>query len=156
MATIGLKAYGSAVIVLAGASEMNSLATANLGALSGTGTGVILDNTSALNLYADFRIFTSTLGGAPTLGNHLDLYMWTSLDGTNYETSTAAGTVAPDASKRVGSFVVATVGTSQTLDIWRIPLIPGKMKFQLFNNCGQALPATLATVTAYPYSMQAV
>jgi hypothetical protein len=156
MAVISLKAYETSVTVLAGASEMNSLANNNLGALTAAGTGVILDNTSLLDMYADFEFNSGTLPGAPVVGNKLDLYMVTSLDGTNYETFTAAGTVAPDASKKVGSFVIETTATTQRLHIWRVPLVPGKMKFALFNACGQALPATLATVIAFRYNLQSV
>lgn len=156
MATIGLKAYSATVTVLSGTSELNSLANGNVGAVSGTGSGVILDNTSALNLYADFELITGTFGAAPTVGNKLSLYMWSSLDGTNYETAPAAGATTPDAGHKVGDFVVITAGTSQKLHIVRVPLIPGKMEFQLTNNSGQALPASGASVVAYPYSMQAV
>ena len=156
MATIGLKAYGATVTVLSGASELNSLANANLGAVSGTGSGVALDNTSALNLYADFEFISGTLGSNGTLGNSVDLYWSTSLDGTNYDTFPATGTQAPPSYQKVGSFYLPTAATSYKLHIWRWPLIAGKMKFAVLNNSGVALPASGASVVAYPYSMQSV
>src|SRR5260221_644235 len=92
MANIKLSAYGSPVVVLAGASEMNSLASGSVGAVSSTGTGVILDNTALNNIIFDFELFTSTLPGAPTLGSTVELHAYGSIDGgTTYATSLAAG-----------------------------------------------------------------
>jgi hypothetical protein len=155
--TIELKGYGSTVTVLSGASELNSLANGNLGAVSGTGSGVVLDNTSALYLYADFEFISGTLGGNGTTGNSVDLYWNTSLDGSTYDTfPAAAGSVAPPSYQKVGSFYLPSATTVYKLHIMRVPLMPGKIKFAVFNNTGQALPASGASVVAYPYNMQSV
>lgn len=146
MATIKLGAYGTAVTVLS--TELNSLANANLSAVSATP----FDNSVNLNLYADFELLV-TFGTAPTVGTTVDLYMATSLDLTNYEVMPATGTTAAQSWKRVGSFALETAGTAQRIHIWRVPLTAGKAEFQVFNNSGQAFPASGSTVKAYPYSL---
>lgn len=150
-------AYDTAVTVLSGATEMNSLANLNLGGLSGSGGGTILDNTSLKRMYADFELVTGTLGGNGTLGSSFDLYWSTSLDGgTTYDTFPGTGTQAPPAYSKVGSFFLPTAATTYRLHIIRWPLIPAKMKFALFNGSGQALPASGATVSAVTYTLQGV
>jgi hypothetical protein len=156
MANIKLSVYGSPVVVLAGASEMNSLANVSVGAVSGTGTGVILDNTALLNVVFDFELFMSTLPGAPTLGSTVELHAYGSIDGgTTYATSLATGTTLPN-DPPIGLFYINGVGTSQRVQIRGITLGPGKYKFAVVNRCGQAFPATLATVTAIPYSYTSI
>ena len=156
MANIKLSVYGSPVVVLAGASEMNSLATANVGAVSGTGTGVILDNTGLLNVIFDFELFTSVLPGAPTAGSIVELHAYGSIDGgTTYAVSLAAGSTLPN-DPPVGNFVINGVATTQRVQIRGVQLGPGKYKFAVVNRCGQTFPATLATVTAIPYSFTSI
>lgn len=152
--TIELTGYGTTVTVLS--SELASLANGSLCGVSGSGSGVVLDNTTSHNLYADFELITGALGGAPTVNNVFALYMSTSLDGTNYENTMAAGANTPDAGHLVGNFVVqSAVTTSQRLHIIGVKLTPGKHQFQLLNNSGVALPSSGASVVAYPYAMQA-
>lgn len=154
--TIELTGYGTTVTVLSG--ELASLANGSLSGVSGsagTNPGSAFDNTTTHDLYLDFELITGALGGAPTVNNVLALYMSTSLDGTNYENTMAAGANTPDSGHLVGNFVVqSAVTTSQRLHITRVALIPGKHQFQLLNNSGVALPASGASVVAYPYSMQ--
>lgn len=150
MATVKIGAYGTSVSVLT--TELNSLANGSVSGLSGSGSGTIFDNTTNLNLYVDL-VLTVTFGSAPTSGNTLDLYAAYSLDGTNYDVMPAAGTTLPNAWKRVGSFALQSAGTTQVITITRVPLTPGKIKFQLANGSGVALPASGSTVVAYPYSM---
>lgn len=149
MATIGLKAYTATTTVLS--TELNALANANLSAVGAT----VLDNSTNLDLYADFEL-NVTFGSAPTVGTKVDLYMSSELDGTNYEVMPATGTTAPDSSKKVGSFVVETTATAQRIHLWRVPLLPTKMKLQAMNNAGVAFPASGSTVIAHTYSMQSV
>src|SRR5678815_481698 len=112
MAVISLNAYETVVTVLTGASEMNSLAHGSIGAVSGAGSGTILDNGTLLDLYADFELNVGTLGSAPLATAWFRLYMWTSLDATNYEFSPAAGAFNPDGIDdyhKVGDFFVPTL-----------------------------------------------
>jgi hypothetical protein len=155
MANITYSAYRTGVIILAGANEMNSLANVNVGALTATGTGVVLDNTGNKDLFCDFELFTSTLPGAPTAGSVVELHMYASLDGTNYPTALAAGATLPN-DPPIGLFVMNGTGTSQKAQIRGVALQPAKYKFQVVNRCGQAFPATLATVTAYTYYMTSI
>jgi hypothetical protein len=154
--TTSLKSYETSVTVLTGASEVNSVAHGSLGAISGAGSGTILDNTTLLDLYADFEFITGTLGGAPLVGGKVFLYQWTSLDAANYETSPAAGAWTPDLidpEHLVGTFEFWTTGTSQKLHIHRKPLTSGKVKFQLLNMSGQALPSSGASIVCYRYNL---
>jgi hypothetical protein len=155
MANIQLSAYRTGVVVLAGASEMNSLAAANVGAITATGSGVILDNTGNKDILCDFELFTSTLSGAPVSGAVFELHAYFSFDGTNYGTSLAAGATLP-LDPPIGLFVMNGVGTSQRAWIRGFSLSPGKYKFALANRTAVALPSTLAVVTAYAYAFTSI
>jgi hypothetical protein len=156
MAAIQFSAYRTGVVVLAGAaSEMNSLANNNVGAITGAGSGVILDNTGNKDLLCDFELFTSTLPGAPVAGSVVELHAYPSFDGTNYATSLATGATLPN-DPPIGLFVMNGVATSQRVWVRGYALAPGKYKFAVVNRCGQAFPATLAVVTAYAYSFTSI
>jgi hypothetical protein len=155
MAAIQESVFRTGVVVLAGASEMNSLANLNVGAITATGTGVVLDNTGNKDILCDFELFTSTLPGAPTAGSSVELHVYQSFDGTNYATSLAAGSTLPN-DPPIGLFIMNGTGTSQRVWIRGFQLSPGKYKFAVVNRCGQTFPATLAVVTAYAYSFTSI
>lgn len=148
MATIKLSGYRVAAGTSVLSTELNSLANGSTSAVSGSP----YDNTTNLSLYADFELQV-TFGVAPTVGDTVDLYMATSLDGTNYEVMPAAGTTTPQSWKRIGSFALETTATTQRIHIWRVPLAPGKMQFQVTNNSGTAFPASGSTVKLYDYNL---
>jgi hypothetical protein len=151
MANTNFSAYRAGVVVLAGGnSEMNSLANNNVGAVTGTGTGVVLDNSTNKDLLCDFEFNSGTFGSAPTAGGTVELHMYASLDGTNYETSLATGATLPN-DLPIGLFIINGTATTQRRSILGVRLSPGKYKFAVVNKSGQAFPATLATVTAYTY-----
>lgn len=143
----------------AASGELVSLAHGSLSALTDGTHGAILDNTTLLDLYGDFTLTTGTLGGAPIVRGKFILLQWVSTDGTNYETNIAAGATTPDIfdpSNVVGEFVFSSTGTSQVMTITRVPLIPGKIKFQLYNLSGQALPATGSGVVCVRYNLTSI
>lgn len=149
--TVSLKGYETAQTVLA--TELNSLAANNVSGLSGAGTGVVLDNTTLLDLYCDF-IAHIVFNAAPTAGNVLGLYYSQSVDaGTTYETAPAAGATLPQTWKLVGNLTVTGTGTTQDLILKGWPMAPGKFKFQLVNSSGAALAASASTVKAYAYNL---
>lgn len=156
--TLSLKGYETAVTVLSGAAsgELVSLAHGSISAITDGTHGAILVNTTLLDLYGDFTLTTGTLAAAPLLGGQFYLYQWASPDASNYESAPAAGTFNPnliDAEHLVGVFQFSAVGTSQVLTIKRKPLIPGNLKFSLYNLCGQALPATGSGVVCRAYNL---
>jgi hypothetical protein len=163
MATISEKAYETAVVILQGANEVNSLAHGSLGAVSGAGTGTIFDNTSLLDLYAHFELNVGTLGSAPLAGGWWRLYFWKSLDGTNYEFAPGAATQTPynpdlmDPLRAVGDFKIplgfGTTGRIQLSPNINFALPPGKGKFQLLNMSGVALPSSGASVSMRAFNL---
>lgn len=164
MAVISYNAYETAVTVLSGAAsgELVSLAHGNMSAISDGTHGLIIDNTSLLDLYADFELqITSAMGATPLSRAWLRLYMYTSLDGTNYEDSPAAGVWNPDLCDdmhKVGDFYIRQ-GSSSTpgrMHIRGYQLRPGKAKFQLFNMSGAAFPATGSKLDCYRYNLKSV
>jgi hypothetical protein len=111
-----------------------------------------------LDLYADFELNVGTLGSAPLATAWFRLYMWTSLDATNYEFSPAAGAFNPDGIDdyhKVGDFFVPTgMSTTGRLHIRGAVMRPGKAKFQLYNLSGVALPSSGASVGCYRYNLK--
>lgn len=121
-------------------TELDSLANG-----SATAAGTAYDNTTNLDLWADF-VLDVTFASNPTAGSTIDLYLIPSVDGTNY----ADSAVLP-ASYLVGSFVLRAVSTAQKVALLRVPLLPGKAKFAAVNNSGQAFPASGSTVKLRTY-----
>jgi hypothetical protein len=131
-------------------SELSSLANNTLSGLSGSGTGVVLDNTTNADLFGNFEALL-TFGTAPTVQTTLDLYAVPSLDGTNY--AQIANAPPTEASYLVGSFTVEATTSAQRIAFvgWNIPG-PYKFKFALHNNgTGQTL--TSGTVKVQTYSV---
>jgi hypothetical protein len=158
MAAIQESAFRTAVLVLSGTSELNSLANNNVGAITGTGSGTVLDNTGNKDIVCVFELQTGTLGAGPTAGAVFELHMYPSFDGANYATSLSAGATLPN-DPPIGLFVVNGTGTSQRLPLnggAPVTIPPGKYKFALVNRCGQALPASGAAVNAYAFSYTSI
>jgi hypothetical protein len=148
MANATFSTPSSAVTVLN--SELSTLANNTLSGLSGSGTGVALDNTTNADLFANFEALL-TFGTAPTVQTTLDLYAVPSLDGTNY--AQIAGAPPTEGTYLVGSFVVEALTTAQRIAFvgWSVPG-PFKFKFALHNNgTGQTL--TSGTVSVKTYSV---
>ncbi len=127
--------------------SLTSTMTTELNALA-NGSGIIgaaIDNTTNLDLWADFQLNVDFVS-APTAGTSVDLYLIPSLDGTNYADS---GAVLPP--YYVGSFPMVATTAAQIAVVRRVPLGPGKFKPYVFNGSGQAFPATGSTVQYRSY-----
>ncbi len=122
-------------------TDLNALAN-GAGVL---GTVAVIDNTSNLDLWADFQLDVDFVS-SPTADTTVDLFLLPSLDGTNY--ATAGGRLVP---YYVGGFMMTATTAAQIASLTRIPLIPGKFKPYLVNNSGQAFPATGTTVKYRSY-----
>lgn len=128
-------------------TELNSLATATASAL-----GPAQDNSSNLDLYADF-VLSVTFGTNPTANSTVDLYLLPAVDGTNYADAVVAAT--PAKNMLVGSFYVRAVTTAQLIAITNVP-IPEKFKMMVINNTGQTMAASANTVKYQSWHLQSV
>ncbi len=109
------------------------------------GTVAVIDNTTNLDLWADFQLDVDFVS-APTANTTVDLYLLPSLDGTNYATGTATLV-----QYFAGSFPMTATTAAFVASLMRVPLIPGKLKPYLVNGSGQAFPATGTTVKYRSY-----
>ncbi len=127
--------------------SLTSCMTTELNALANGSAiiGAAIDNTTNLDLWADFQLNVDFVS-APTAGTSVDLYLIPSLDGTNYADSSAV--LAP---YYVGSFPMCAVTSAQIAMVRRVPLGPGKFKPYVYNGSGQAFPATGSTVQYRSY-----
>lgn len=146
MATIGRKAYTQA-LTNGLSAEFNALANASY-----TAAGSTIDNSTNLDLYADF-LLQVTFGSAPTAGSTVDLYLVPSPDNTTF--ADGGGAVAPASALKVGSFQLRAVTTAQAVVIFNV-LIPQYFKLVAFNGSGQAFPASGSTVKYRTFSLQSV
>jgi hypothetical protein len=124
-------------------TAINGDATApTLKALASAGQkcGNELDNTSDLNLYADFELLWRN-ASSPTAGAVVSLYLVPSLDGTNYSDG-ADDSVTPPAHFLVGVFICRAVSTAQRDEVRGVLLGPGKYKPVIANTSGQAFTNT--------------
>lgn len=129
------------------AQTLTNCMTTELNALANGSAiiGAAIDNTTNLDLWADFQLNVDFVS-APTAGTAVDLYLIPSLDGTNYADSGAV--LGP---YYIGSFPMVATTAAQIAVVTRVPLIPGKFKPYVVNNSGQAFPATGSTVQYRSY-----
>lgn len=147
MADLSLKGYTGIQTALS--TELNSLA-----ATTGKAISAALDNTTDLDIWADFELKV-TFGTAPTLNTIVELYLLPSLDaGTTYPDG--SGSVLPPPSLYVAGFPVRAVNTAQVLVVRGIPLPPGLFKVLVQNTTSQAFPASGSTLRMNTYAMQSV
>lgn len=145
MAVISLGAYRGVANVMT--TELNSL-----GATTGKAISSAFDNSSNLDLFADFELLV-TFGTAPTANTVVELYIVPTIDGTNYADGSTS--VLPQASLYVGGFVVRNV-TAQRMVLRGISLPPGLFKMLVQNTTNQAFPGTNSTLRWNKYAMQVV
>lgn len=133
-------------------TQLNALAN---NALSGLSSAI--DNSSAgsnpdQDLFADFELGV-TFGSAPTANTTWDLYLFPSLDGTNY----ADAPTTPSQVYYVGSFPLQAITTAQRVILRGVELPPGLFKVALRNNgTTQTAAATGNTLKIRSYSFQVV
>lgn len=148
MAQVNWEAYSSATTVLSGTSEMNSLANATLGGLTGAGSGTLLDNTSALDVLAVAFLDLAAQGSSRSTGAGIELWRFESIDG---------GSTYPDGIRECGIFVcrfrldAATTARKQLSEPFNLP--PGKHKFAVYNDTGQAFAASAGTVAVRTFAV---
>lgn len=146
MATIQLGPYRG--VVAAMTTELNALA-----GTSGKAISAAIDNSTTLDLFDDLEL-NVTFASAPTVGTVIEVYLVTSIDGTNY--ADGSTTVLPQSSLYVGGFTVRAVATAQRMHLRGIALPSGLFKYLLQNTTNQAFPATGSTLNRNPYQLQSV
>ena len=122
-------------------TELNSLANAGRSA-----AGTEINNSTNLDVFGRLELQV-TFGTAPSAGGYVEIYMVTAPNGTNYEDG--SDSVDPGTHKLVDRIPVRAVTAAQRLTGRRIPLLPGKTKFLLYNGSGQAFPASGSTLALY-------
>lgn len=136
----GFKSY-TQTLTNAITTEANSLANGS------AAVGTDIDNTTNLDLWADFQLDV-TFGTNPTAGSSVDLYLVPSIDGTNF----ADSAVLPP-TYQVGSFILRAVTTAQKVAVTGVRLTPGHWKTAIINNSGQSFPASGSTVKYRSYQL---
>jgi hypothetical protein len=129
-------------------TALNSLASGNA-LLSGTQ----IDNTTALDVYADVEVVLASL--AAVAPNFVGVYFYPlNSDGTTYGDgrfgSAAAG--PPPSSYWVGNAIMVAATQAQQGTVRGIILPPGKGKFVLYNQMGVAFAASGNTLKYRTYN----
>lgn len=130
MATTKHKAYTGAIASVL-TTELNSLASGSASSASSA-----LDNSSALDLFADLTLTVAAQGSARSAGANVSVYMTQALDGTNYDDTLAA------TAEVVAVFSLDAATTARQASRRDVPVPPGLFKLFAVNNTGQALAAS--------------
>lgn len=135
-----------ATIATALSTELNSLANNGSSAASSA-----IDNTTALDMWADLELNLGTFGSAPSAGAYVEIYLIPSVDGTNY--ADGSSSVAPAQELLVGAFSVRANTAAQRLALRGVPVPPGLFKFLAINKTGQAMNASGNTLKYCTYHL---
>lgn len=125
-----------------------SLITTGLNSLadgSSTSASAAVDNTAALNLYADFGLMLGSVNpsGAPYLELRL---LELNGDGSTYDDNAAGACV--------GTFIVTTGSSAKVATLRRVLLTLGQFKAIVVNRTGVTLAASANTLYYRTYSEQ--
>lgn len=115
------------------------------------------DNSTALDLYADFECDLCYATGPPAAGVKVgELYLLPSVDGTNYPEGSA--TITPQQALLIGAVESRNSSTTalERLSVPGVPIPPGKFKVAFKNTSAVTLKssATAKAVQMRPYQMQ--
>ncbi len=125
------------------ASELNSLANGSVSGLSGSGTGVAIDNATNLDQYGLFRL-SVTFGSSPSSGGYVNVYEVIQADGSAYGSSAATVQM-----RFICSIQVNASTSAQVLDSPLVPLRPASSKYALENKTGVSFPASGSTLALF-------
>src|SRR5262245_27407569 len=134
---------GSLTTVLS--TGLDALGSSGISAASTTYT-----NDTGLDLYCDVEVVLGSL--SPTAGAYVSLYVWESVDGTNFPAQSDADLRLTASQLLVSIPIGTTAATAQRVVARNILLPPAKIQFKLDNQTGTALAATGNTVKILPYS----
>jgi hypothetical protein len=113
---------GGAVVTIM-STELNSL-----GAGSGvTSSAVSNDAGDEMDLFMDLELFVDVFASAPTDGDTIDVYLYRTVDGTNYSDDETPPNY-------IGSFIVDGTGTTQRMFLNTVLAPPDDFKMRIVNN----------------------
>lgn len=141
MATTRHTAYRAAA-ASALTTELNSLGNAANSAASST-----IDNTTNLDLFADFELVIAAQGSARSAGATVALYLTTSLDGTNFDD------VNETTAELVAVFPLDAATTARRRTVRDVPIPPANFKVFVRNSTGQAMASSGNTIRYRAHSV---
>jgi len=115
-----------------------------------------LDNSSDLALWEDLELVLTDFAAAPTANAAFELYLLSSVDGTNYPDGASGATPNVEPTCLVGLFPVRAADAAQRLILRGVQLPPGLYKYLIINRCGQALATGTHTLKGRRYGVQTV
>ena len=124
------KGYSAAIATILG-TELNSLANGSASSASSA-----VDNTSALDLFADLTFTVATQGSSRSTGATVSIFMVMALDGTNYDD------VSATTAELVAVFPLDAATTGRQATRRDVPIPPGLFKLFAVNNTGQAFASS--------------
>lgn len=110
-----------------------TLTTANATDSAGSST---IDNSTALELYANVELVVTTQAAARSAGAKVSLYILHSLDGSNFDDALSS------TADLVGAWALDATATARRRTLSDIPIPPGLFQFMVRNDTGQAFAAS--------------
>lgn len=145
MATTKHKAYQASVANIL-TTETNSLANnANSTASSA------FDNSSSLELFADFELILAAQGVARSVGAYVALFACISIDGGSQYA--AANEIT---AKLIAAFPLDAATTARRVVVTDVPIPPGFLLFFVRNVTGQVFAASGTSLRWRPHSIEVV
>jgi hypothetical protein len=147
-----------AVLQYRDSSSTTDVITTGLNALTNNTTAVslVMDNSTNLDLYADFELLVKYAGSTPSVGARIaELYVIPTIDGVNYAEG-VSGAVDPQRTLLVGAFESRNPSTSaaERLIIPGISLPPRQFRVILKNTSGQTFASSDNTLKMRTYKLQ--
>jgi hypothetical protein len=130
MADTTHRAYQSAA-ASALTTQLNTLANNTSSSASSS-----IDNSSTLELFADIELYIAAQSVARSAGATVQVYMNTSLDGTNFTT------LSDTTAELVAVFPMDAATTARRAIVRDVPIPPGLFQFFVRNATGQSFAAS--------------
>src|SRR5215469_3624576 len=146
MASIGKWSLSGVGLTTVLSTGLNSLGNNTMSSASST-----YDNSINLDLYVDIEVVLASL--SPTTGANVAIYIWESVDGTNFPAQSDADLRLTTTQLLVTIPVGTTAATAQRVVARNVLLPPAKVQFKLDNQTGVSLNASGNTVKILPYDV---
>ena len=142
-----IKWQDATAVVTLMTTELNSLAT-------NARANIAHDNGTDLDLYGDFELNLGTIT-APADGDKIaELYIFPTIDGTNFPDPGTGTGDDPQAIFLVGVFAAVGTGTTPRLGIVGVPIPPRNARYLLKNVDATAFAASGNTLKVKKYKLQ--
>jgi hypothetical protein len=114
--------------------------------------GAEIDNSTALDTFADVEFNVATQGSARSAGAHIAVFLIPALDGTNY--AYGDGSVDPPANRLIATLPLDAATTARRVAAQMLSIPPGKYKLLFENKTGQAMASSGNTAGYRNYSLE--